>query len=281
MPASPKFSSSFAALTPTRVADAGLARRDEPQFEKRLNALERRQRATAIANARAAARAQAATARASARQAAAAARAAAASGGRSRGTNPPGRGTGTGAADTSDETTYTLSSYEPGSAFTLATTPGVTRCFSSRTCQNALESSIPDNAQAVCNTATYRCQIGCIDGYAPGVDSNGNAVCIANVDECDGVACPTVQNGISICQSGSCAVLCDSAGGYTLVDGACVNLQSDVNNCGSAGNVCPGSPSGLGDAKCYFGNCTLGTWLPSSRVECGLTSSCDSLPSRY
>jgi len=190
-------------------------------------------------------------------------------GGRSRGTNPPGRGTGTGAADTSDETTYTLSSYEPGSAFTLATTPGVTRCFSSRTCQNALESSIPDNAQAVCNTATYRCQIGCIDGYAPGVDSNGNAVCIANVDECDGVACPTVQNGISICQSGSCAVLCDSAGGYTLVDGACVNLQSDVNNCGSAGNVCPGSPSGLGDAKCYFGNCTLVCPLGTERQSTG------------
>src|SRR3954453_16610393 len=37
----------------------------------------------------------------------------------------------------------------------------------------------------------------------------------------------------------------------------CAHLQTDVDNCGSCGNVCPGPTSGSGSATCRSGHCGI------------------------
>ncbi len=55
----------------------------------------------------------------------------------------------------------------------------------------------------------------------------------------DPVVCPPVANGSSTCNeaNGQCATVCDPS--FTLCQNACLNLNTDMNNCGACGTVCP------------------------------------------
>jgi hypothetical protein len=79
-----------------------------------------------------------------------------------------------------------------------------------------------------------------------------------NCGEC-GVICDPVKNGAAGCKNGVCGVgTCDT--GYAdcngdTKDGCEVSTQSDANNCGACGNVCPSGASGQG--QCVAGKCRL------------------------
>ena len=73
--------------------------------------------------------------------------------------------------------------------------------------------------------------------------------------------CPTVANGYNVCDSntGACSAGCNA--GFTLYESgntrACFATQSDVNNCGNPGTVCPSSYNGIGSSTCRSGNCKI------------------------
>lgn len=74
-------------------------------------------------------------------------------------------------------------------------------------------------------------------------------------------SCPTVENGYNVCDpnSGACSAGCNS--GFVLYASgntqACFATQSDVNNCGNPGNVCPSSYNGIGSSTCRSGTCKI------------------------
>jgi hypothetical protein len=72
-----------------------------------------------------------------------------------------------------------------------------------------------------------------------------------------GTTCST-QNGTPACTSGTCTVGGCNAG-YTYCgdssNGCNINLNTDPNNCGACGTVCPNGPNGT--AACTGGTCTI------------------------
>ena len=48
--------------------------------------------------------------------------------------------------------------------------------------------------------------------------------------------CPVPANGAAVCSGSSCGITCNS--GLTGCNGACVDLTSDDQNCGSCNTVC-------------------------------------------
>ncbi len=57
--------------------------------------------------------------------------------------------------------------------------------------------------------------------------------------------------------------------GLTMCGGACAALQTDVNNCGTCGHVCP-LPPAAATAACAAGQCTVGTCGPGFTVCSGV-----------
>ncbi|KAM0753107.1 Trs120-domain-containing protein [Meredithblackwellia eburnea MCA 4105] len=111
------------------------------------------------------------------------------------------------------------------------------------------------NSHVVCLPSRF-CQLQCDDGFAPsGTD------CVASAATCSAATCPTVTGGFNTCVNGACSPGCFDS--YTLHANAdssaytCLQLSIDVNNCGTAGNVCAPSYNGVGQPKCYNGACTL------------------------
>jgi hypothetical protein len=65
------------------------------------------------------------------------------------------------------------------------------------------------------------------------------------------------------CVGGSCVAGCSGVG-QTTCSGQCVDLQSNLQNCGSCGTVCP---TGGGTASCTAGKCSI--TCPSGKTLCG------------
>ncbi|GAA5896459.1 uncharacterized protein JCM6883_006912 [Sporobolomyces salmoneus] len=130
------------------------------------------------------------------------------------------------------------------------------RCGTNNVCQKRTAAA-PANGAAVCisGKCTYRCD----DGFAPG-GSDGTQ-CVASATSCGGVTCPEVSNGYNVCDAntGACSAGCNA--GFTLYasgnNQACFAVESDVNNCGNPGNVCPASYNGIGSSSCRSGTCKI------------------------
>jgi len=72
--------------------------------------------------------------------------------------------------------------------------------------------------------------------------------------------CPAPTGGSAVCNAGACGqtcpsnlALCPGSGGAS---NACLDTQTDKNNCGSCGNVCPTSVSNASAVSCTGGACT-------------------------
>jgi hypothetical protein len=91
------------------------------------------------------------------------------------------------------------------------------------------------------------------DGGGGGPDGTGGSSCLATQNVCGGrcvepsdvtacgelcIACPTPTNGKPSCDGNACQASCND--GFTLCGGACVQLDSDSENCGRCGRSCGG-----------------------------------------
>ena len=124
------------------------------------------------------------------------------------------------------------------------------------------------NATGVC--ASFNCQAVCDHGYADCDDdlssstTNGCEVLLfddpTNCGACGNV-CPALPHASTACFAGSCTIgLCDA--GYTdcngdPADGCEANVDSDANNCGVCGNICPAGQT-----------CSAGGCLPVTGDTC-------------
>ncbi|KAG0667694.1 hypothetical protein C6P46_000231 [Rhodotorula mucilaginosa] len=122
---------------------------------------------------------------------------------------------------------------------------------------NVCPSSYLNGGSSTCRDG--RCQTSCADGFdfdfvfnfcRPVSDDDQNC------GRC-GQKCSIPNAATQICSRGQCKVTA-CASGYTLSNNACVaaNYQTDVNNCGSKGNVCSFSPAGASGA-CVAGQCVV------------------------
>jgi hypothetical protein len=119
------------------------------------------------------------------------------------------------------------------------------------------------NGTPVC--AGFTCGIGmcnagfadCFGGATDGCETNLQS----DVNHCGTCAtvCPLVANGTRSCTTGTCGIASCSAGygncDNQLANGCETAFASDLNNCGSCGNVCPTPANGV--AACANGMCTL------------------------
>jgi len=73
--------------------------------------------------------------------------------------------------------------------------------------------------------------------------------------------CSTPANGYNTCDAatGACNPGCNA--GFTLFQAgnnfSCFAINSDADNCGAPGNVCPASYNGIGSSVCRSGNCRI------------------------
>jgi len=116
---------------------------------------------------------------------------------------------------------------------------------------------IPLGGQATCING--QCGVACPSGTTP-CGSGLAQACVnlqADLHNCGacGHACPIPLAGQATCINGGCGVACPSGTtrcGSGLAQ-ACVNLQTDVHNCGACGSACT-VPAG-GSATCTNGQC--------------------------
>ncbi|BGP53050.1 hypothetical protein JCM8202_004134 [Rhodotorula sphaerocarpa] len=144
--------------------------------------------------------------------------------------------------------------YTPGSTFLStpqALAAATIRCGTAIVCERKAPAP-PTNGVSVC--AAGRCSYRCETGYAPsGTD------CVAASQTCGSETCQNLDNGYATCSNGACLYGCVQ--GYNLATSngtpRCLDLSSDVQNCGAVGNSCPASYNGIGSAACGFGTCSI------------------------
>jgi hypothetical protein len=83
------------------------------------------------------------------------------------------------------------------------------------------------------------------------VDSTTMATCAADSQNCIYTASTSTCGTNKICNNGSCVC----ANGYTPCGTTCADTQTDNNNCGSCGKVCPLLSSPSSGATCTAGTC--------------------------
>jgi hypothetical protein len=121
---------------------------------------------------------------------------------------------------------------------------------------------------------TGSCRLTCQSGYTAAADNKSCVATSTDVNNCGtlGNQCTTSGTGVQSgsCVTGSCRLTCQS--GYTASpdNKSCVATSTDVNNCGSLGNQCTTSGTGVTSGSCVAGGC---------RIVCaaGYTASADNL----
>ena len=97
---------------------------------------------------------------------------------------------------------------------------------------------LPANATATCSGS---CGFACNNGFHKcGVECRSNSDATACGTSCQVCPPPTTGSGNPICSSGTCGLIC-TAPTTGKCGTACYNFGNDKNNCGSCGNVCPGT----------------------------------------
>lgn len=137
----------------------------------------------------------------------------------------------------------------------------------------------PESASS-CGPACMRCDLP----NATAMCSNGTCAiqtCLAGRQDCNSMAADGCETDISsdsnhcgacdaqpctgatpICLAGRCVAECPA--GFTLCEGACVNLTTDLNNCGACGNLCQNT--GVGTSVCVAGACNVA--CPPNYQDC-------------
>src|SRR5665648_690772 len=123
-------------------------------------------------------------------------------------------------------------------------------------CDNACPNG-PDNSQSTCSGG--QCGFTCIAGFTlcngACTLTNGFLTDVNNCGSC-GNDCPNgPANSQSTCSGGQCGFTCNV--GFTLCNGACIatdDFLTDLNNCGSCGNVCANGPANS-EPTCGAGQC--------------------------
>lgn len=122
--------------------------------------------------------------------------------------------------------------------------------------------------------AAGKCQLTCATGYTPSADNKSCVATSNDINNCGtiGNKCTTSGTGVrsGTCTAGTCQLTCNSGYVPSLDGKSCVATSSDVNNCGSLGNECTTSGTGVLSGSCSFGSC---------RISCaaGYTASADNL----
>jgi hypothetical protein len=133
-------------------------------------------------------------------------------------------------------------------------------------CGNACPAVI--NGSPIC--AGFLCGLGsCAAGYADcfgGLANGCETDLLGDVNNCGacGNVCPAVAEGSKSCDLGVCG-LAACSGTYAncnglTSDGCEINIDSDLNNCGSCGNVCPMPANGT--PSCKLSSCGLASCNP-------------------
>jgi hypothetical protein len=129
--------------------------------------------------------------------------------------------------------------------------------------------------------AASSCYIAsCVTGAADcnGIESDGCEVSLStdprHCGKCSTV-CGAYANQTATCTAGACGRSCNT--GYGNCDGIATNgcetnLQTDINNCGTCGNVCPAG-TGSQRAVCNSGTCGF-TTCPTGFATCGASGTC-------
>ena len=136
------------------------------------------------------------------------------------------------------------------------------------------------NAVPTCTAGI--CGIQCISNYRQGknglcFDPYDKTTCGGNLQNssvnCDNTS-PYGTDGYSICDGEKCIYLC--ARGMTAVNGTCLSLLDDMNNCGSAGHVCPPSYDGcVGSVRCQSGLCQAASCQGRCQLASNITNGID------
>ncbi|KAK4047308.1 hypothetical protein OIV83_005486 [Microbotryomycetes sp. JL201] len=113
---------------------------------------------------------------------------------------------------------------------------------------------LPALAYANCNQNIGRCRLKCPNSY-----TYSRGTCVKNISNCtpeQRANCPANPlGGVYTCvgADGTCTLICRY--GRTPIDGQCIDLKFDPDNCG--GQTCPPAYNGIGTPACFNYRCTI------------------------
>ena len=131
----------------------------------------------------------------------------------------------------------------------------------------------PVNSQSTCSGGQcgFTCNVGFTLCNGACTLTNSFLTDVNNCGSCDN-ACPNgPANSQSTCAGGQCGFTCNA--GFTLCSGACIatdDFLTDLNNCGSCGNVCANGPANS-EPTCGAGQCGFSCDAGYSGANCDQT----------